>query len=377
MTMMTVLLVAATVTGSSALPFAQQRRMQGPGGQQLQNCEYTTYSDLIAALVSAGCDLTDTTCSERCAEAYEPIQRECRNLMVRGQQQQGGHGQQGGQQQGGRGQQQGSSTSFDMFAFGQACDATLHPDSGDTETARECHDGEDNDGDGTFDCDDSDCCYTRQCQREPQCIAYAASGSMGETQNGDCGSTAVLPVMLSCSHWTSAAETGRSMDGFCSSTCYDGFSTTWATCSSDMSSANHDALAPLAAQLGSCAADPTVNVCDIDRLNEVCGSPTAAAQDCTDACTAALDSQEVACTTSYQWPLWSPALAACAATIESRACSATTTDFLTFVDSSCCRDVDCTTTPQTCQPECASSFMSFYVSTRAVTSHSFLSFLED
>ena len=41
-------------------------------------------------------------------------------------------------------------------------------------------------------------------------------------------------------------------------------------------------------------------------------------------------------------------------------CQATSTNFLATLDASCCRDQDCTTLPDPCTPECASSYMPFF-----------------
>ena len=225
-------------------------------------------------LVTAGCDLTTNTCSARCAQAYEPIARECQRVIIQGSQQ-AGRGQQGQQgrgrrlQAGGRGQNtntggRGQNTNtggFDSFAFGQACTTTLHPASGDTETNRECHDGTDNDSDGLYDCDDSDCCNFMPCSRQATCVAFFATGQMLPQTNGACGSTQTLPVLLECSHWTAALNAGASMQDLCSSSCRNDLETLWTAGLRE----RHDDRQPRCA-VSSRRTDPKLRLCTFCRL---------------------------------------------------------------------------------------------------------------
>jgi hypothetical protein len=148
-------LLPAMVSLSSAQP---------PGGHS--NCPYSDLAGMTTAVTAMGCDLDATTCTMDCANQLEPLVTQCGQIIRQGDTsgQQGGRGRRlqpgGGGSTGGRG---GGATPGSVMALAMACMQTLHPESDSTETGRECSDGTDNDGDGTSDCDDVDCCYTREC----------------------------------------------------------------------------------------------------------------------------------------------------------------------------------------------------------------------
>ena len=46
--------------------------------------------------------------------------------------------------------------------------------------------------------------------------------------------------------------------------------------------------------------------------------------------------------------------------MDNQRCDATAANFLTNVDTSCCKDQDCTDLPKTCTEECANTYMPFF-----------------
>ncbi len=300
----------------------------------MQPCAYTDAASLAAALTDAGCDATGSDCSARCAETMLPLQRECRSLM--------------GPYQ----------------VLGQACRLTERGGSVDrndpnTETGRECADGIDNDNDGSVDCADPDCASNLR-----------ACGQQGSTliPTPSCDTTALYGTLMECSTWSVTASADGVIDesdGFCTSSCYTQLQPIQASCASRMTRAMSVAFEPLVPMLGDCASSLANGGrggtgCAMQRVQGQCGDPAAAATACTRQCTRTLDTESAACAADPAFAAYAPVVAACAQSVEEQMCDATATNFLTNVDSSCCRDADCTDLPKACTEECANTYMPFF-----------------
>ena len=305
----------------------------GRGG--LQPCPYADAASFAAAITEAGCDATGADCSARCADTLLPLERECGSLIG------------------------------PYTTLGRACRQTEIGSSRDTlddpntETGRECHDGIDNDNDGTSDCDDPDCASNLR-----------ACGHPGAPQ-ASCDTTALYGTLMECSVWTATALADGvidTSDGFCTSSCYAQLAPIQAACASRMTRSMTTAFQPLVPMLGECAASLAAGggrgsggrACDVRRIQMVCGDPTAAATTCTTECTRMLDTQSAACAADPSFVAYAPVVAACAEAVEVGRCDATATNFLSNVDSSCCRDEDCTDLPKACTEECANTYMPFF-----------------
>jgi|EP01043_Picozoa_sp_COSAG02_P014477 hypothetical protein len=296
----------------------------------MQPCAYADAASLAAALTDAGCDVTGTDCSARCAEAMLPLERECRSLM---------------------GPYQALGRTCINTERGQSADRFDDPN---TETGRECHDGIDNDNDGSADCDDPDCASNMR-----------ACGRPGGSQ-ASCDTTALYGTLMECSTWSATALADGVIDesdGFCTSSCYTQLSPIQASCASRMTRAMSTAFEPLVPMLGECASSLAARGstgCMMQRVQGACGDPTAAATTCTARCTRILDTESHACAADPGFAAYAPVIAACAQSVEEQRCDATATNFLTNVDSSCCRDEDCTDLPKACTEECANTYMPFF-----------------
>lgn len=308
----------------------------GPGGRGgMQACAYTDATSLAQALTDAGCDVTGSDCSARCAETMLPLQRECQRLMT------------------------------PYAALATACRQTERGGSRDrlddpnTETGRECVDGIDNDNDGTADCDDPDCANMRPCR----------GGGGGGGAN--CDTTALYGTLMECTQWSTVAMADGVIDesdGFCTSTCYTQLAPLQQQCASRMTQTMARAFAPLSPMLGECATalagggrpGSGTRGCDMQRLQTSCGDPATAATNCDRRCTMVLDVSSTFCADDPNFAAYAPVMEACAETVENANCDATATNFLTNVDSSCCRDADCTDLPKTCTDECANTYMPFF-----------------
>jgi hypothetical protein len=306
----------------------------------MQPCAYTDEASLAAVLAAAGCDATGADCSAHCAETMLPLVRECQTLM---------------------GAYQGLGQTCRETERGGSRDVTDDPT---TETGRECHDGIDNDGDGQLDCDD------------PDCASNMRACGQGNTQGGrggpSCDTTALYGTLMECTQWSATAMADGVLDvsdGFCTSTCYTQLAPIQTSCRSRMTNAMTTAFAPLAPMLGECATQMAATGgrgggtrgCNTQRIQQMCGGDaTAAATACDQRCTRLLDTTSDACADDPTFATYAPIIEACAETVENARCDVTASTFLDNVDSSCCRDEDCTDLPKACTEECANTYMPFF-----------------
>lgn len=153
-------------------------------------------------------------------------------------------------------------------------------------------------------------------------------------------------------------------DNFCASSCQASLAPLWQECDGRMNQAQQTQLGALAPLLSGCARDPAATAataCDLSRLTKECGADlAAAATQCHPRCTRALDTLATPCASADAWAPYQPIVDACKQAHEVSICQATSTNFLATLDASCCRDQDCTTLPDACTPECASSYMPFF-----------------
>lgn len=289
-------------------------------------CKYKTKQQLETALEAFGCNNLAGDCSAKCAHHYLPLTRECKTLI----------------------------TQNHMQAFTKICVNTLHPNSGDTETGRECHDGKDNDGDGRYDCQDKDCAHFRGCRRQNANHLHTV-----------CTATRMLPTILSCAAWTKKAEQDGKItvsDGFCTSSCHGRLAPVWAQCEHRMSTKNKLALRAVTPLLKSCdGSHRGAASCKMDLITRHCGnSAMMAAAKCDAKCVRTVDAMARPCAHNPQFKQWARVNDKCADSHDSDACAATSAKFLSYVDESCCRDTNCKDVPSHCTVECAASFLPYF-----------------
>jgi len=360
------------------------------GGGQHATCKYEKVTDLEEGLKGFGCDTVPKAngkfdCSAKCAHHYMPIERRCKIMFNK----------------------------LKLDEFTKDCRETLHPQSEDTETGRECRDGKDNDHDGKADCQDPDCKHTRHCKREnpntesgpechdghdndhdgkddcqdPDCAKHPccsgacerkkfaaahkfcsqpyckASKNKGTKQS--CASSKMLPVVLSCQVWMKHAMADGEIDGkdhFCTSSCYENIQDNYEPCEDRMNDATKTQLADAVKLSRTCTGNEhETTKCNMAHVTKKCGNNVDAASGrCNGRCIRAIDAMVIPCKAEPAFKNWEKVLHKCADTHDAENCAAASNKFLSFVDSSCCKDSKCSGTPDKCTEECAATFMPYF-----------------
>eukprot|EP01043_Picozoa_sp_COSAG02_P077821 COSAG02_NODE_17228_length_1020_cov_0.855592_1_plen_311_part_01 len=309
---------------------AAPRQLQAPGKQtnpwgavsgnfnganawgHLQGCQYQTAAEVTTAIVAFGCNMQANDCSQRCADSYMPVYRECASIL----------------------------TSPEFITFTATCQRSLTPTSIDTTTPNTGF------GQGAF-----------------------GGGTTGRLPGGfnpraDCSAATTLPTILECSTWTANALADgviNADDNFCDSSCSASLYPIWTACNGRMAEAQQTQLGALAPLLTGCqlqaqSGQGATNAarCDTTRASRACGTDMdAAAERCDPKCMTVLDTLATPCVAADAWAPFQPVIDACKQTHEHTICGATSTSFVSMLDSSCCTDQDCTDLPAVCTPECA------------------------
>lgn len=285
----------------------------------LRPCKYNTEQQVTTAIAAFGCNMQTNDCSQRCADRYMPIYRECASIL----------------------------TSAEYITFTATCQASLAPTSIDTTTPNTGF------GQGAF-----------------------GGGTTGRIPGGfnpraDCSVATTLPTILECSTWTTQALADgiiNADDNFCDSSCAASLAPIWTACNNRMGEAQQAQLGALAPLLGTCEQAAAVGQgatnaqrCDTTRASRACGTDMAAAAErCDPKCLTVLDTLATPCAAAREWTPFQPVIDACKQTHEHALCDATSTSFVNMLDGSCCADMDCTDLPPACTPECAATFIPFF-----------------
>lgn len=324
--------------GLATAAMAAPRQLQAPGGQpsnpwgaisgntdganawsNLRRCPHKTAAEVATAISAFGCNMQASDCSQRCADSYMPLYRECASIL----------------------------TTTEFVTFTAACEVALAPTSIDTTTPNTGF------GQGAF-----------------------GGGTTGRLPGGfnpraDCSAATTLPTILECSAWTANALADgviNADDNFCDSSCSASLAPIWTACNARMAEATQTQLGALAPLLSTCqqhaaAGQGATNAqrCDTSRASRACGGDMAAAAErCDPKCLTVLDTLATPCTAAREWAPFQPVIDACKQTHEHTICEATSTTFVSMLDSSCCTDLDCTDLPAVCTPECAATFAPFF-----------------
>ena len=345
-------------------------------------CAFKTLPAAMQELKKNGCEMMNAKddCSERCAQAYLPIYRECSDLLT-------------------------GIPADQTLAFRQTCIRDIHGRSHDryhphAEFGRACHDGKDNDGDNEADCKDPDCSDHPCCggiggrwhhehehgtaedckqvsfrNNHPWCTDPHCDATR-KVIKAKCDTATILPVVLTCTEWTQIAlsDDGKVSpdDNFCDSTCFERLAPIDEACHGRMAKSMELALSALTSRwTGHCNAikkNPQhphhARTCEsptILRLQTACPEPSKVS--CDKRCLRTIDSLRLVCKDNGLYEsLYSGLPDSCAESSAQRQCKNTHSQaqFLTYINTICCRDKDCTSVPKSCTPECADVFLPYF-----------------